>query len=456
LQSDLGKSLASRFSKPSTFRLMSSVAMGRPFWDSRVLGDTLQSIFENAGVHTLSDLAKKGTEVLVIATSLSESQRVVHRGDVSIVNALLDSAGIPFCFRTWKHGPIVDGGLCENLPLEELIVDTHNYGPVVAVSFEPSWHATPTSLYNFSLSLLDTAINNSVERARRRLGSESLFQVHAQVGTFEFQKAIGRLGHDYDQEYERARKFFKNFVLTHRRRLTGDPWSNDNVNFMKTLGKVYEIQHQTPLHYKSCEFVVTANCLLEQEKDEADEVFYQVTFHTLDQPIYCYRLALTDSRTTSSVLSESTWQVTGPGNREIAAMHLPAVDPRTAEGRYLLLFFNPVLLPNSGPYTLRFRDKVFGLMKGIQENGADELQWTTRRAGMPIEEIKLVLHTPDNVRCGIEGQAKGEYGGRKMTNGELAAFQTPHRFRSIGWIGKDIPPPNPGEGGVFGANVLLE
>ena len=163
LRSEAGQQLASQFSKPFLPLALWKILRGKPVWNSNSLGEQLSSIFGKQHIHKLEDFQERERSVLVIVTDLREGKAYPHQGGVSVGHALLDSAGIPFCFRTWNHGHYVDGGLCENLPLEMLIAQKHEYGPVVGISFEPTWKEPPTSLGSFALALLDTAINNSVE-----------------------------------------------------------------------------------------------------------------------------------------------------------------------------------------------------------------------------------------------------------------------------------------------------
>ncbi len=61
--------------------------------------------------------------------------------DESIVNALMASIAVPFLFQSHATSPgqplLVDGGLCENLPIDALVNYCETDGPVVAIALVP-------------------------------------------------------------------------------------------------------------------------------------------------------------------------------------------------------------------------------------------------------------------------------------------------------------------------------
>ena len=83
---------------------------------------------------------------------------------------------------------VVDGGICENLPIEPLKKEEKKFGDVIAVTFEPTPTSIPTGLIAFALSLLDAAMSNSVDRARALLPKSSCFPIGMDLGlsTFDF------------------------------------------------------------------------------------------------------------------------------------------------------------------------------------------------------------------------------------------------------------------------------
>lgn len=58
----------------------------------------------------------------MMATDLTNGMSSVKGAGDSLINSLLDSAAIPFFFRAMNspNATIVDGGLCENLPIRSV------------------------------------------------------------------------------------------------------------------------------------------------------------------------------------------------------------------------------------------------------------------------------------------------------------------------------------------------
>jgi predicted acylesterase/phospholipase RssA len=326
LKIQFGKELTQLFPKPSRVSVLKLLFTGRPLWKEKGLGKFLASLFGEKHLYYLDELS---IPTLVVAANLNTNQKTVHNGHFEIVQALLDSSGIPFCFRTWRHAGgsvIVDGGLCENLPLEELVSEEKKYGRVAAISFDPVWSGSPSNIKDFSVALLDTAINNSIERAKQRLGREATFSTNPRVGTFDFTEALRKLDDAYDLVKYQDKDFFKKFV-SKPQRLVGDPWSVENLQFMKKLGQIYNAQHRTPVRYDYCRLLVQANSLL--EPPTPDDVHYIVKLRTSDSPLYCYRVALSESTSNPTTAEEAEWEVFGPDGKPIKTIHLPMVDQDT-------------------------------------------------------------------------------------------------------------------------------
>ncbi len=445
LRAEYGEQLVRFFPSPKRRHVLWLLMLGKPLWKERRLGDELRQLFQGKNINFLDELR---VPTFIIATNLNTQAKVVHQGHVSVVQALLDSAGIPFCFRTWKHSGgsvVVDGGLCENLPSEELTSGEKAYGPVAGISFQPAWSGPPENVKEFSVALLDAAINNSVERAKQRLGQEAVFSVNAKVGTFQFGDALKKLDDSYELVKRDAKDFFKKFA-SRRPRIVGNPWSIQNLQFMKKLAEVYRAQHGTPLKYERCKLLVRANSLL--ENPGPDFVQYSVRFRTVEEAVYCHRIALSESGGQDAMSSEAEWDVFGPDDSRLETIYFPIVDPETSMGRELLLFFKRPLGPNSGPYTILLRDNVVGLTASLPGR-KDELAWSTKRAQGPVGRVDLVIQVPKRFHA---TELRGHIGA-PIPLDELAAEGT-SGFLSFGWRGEHLDPI--ANDGQFAADLFVK
>jgi len=445
LRAEYGDKLVSFFPSPNHWHVLWLLMRGNPLWKESHLGQELSQLFQEKHIGFLDELR---IPTFVVATNLNTQTKIVHTGHYSIVQALLDSAGIPFCFRTWKHSGgsvVVDGGLCENLPSEELTGDEKTFGPVAAITFQPVWSGSPQNAKEFSVALLDAAINNSVERAKQRLGQEAVFAVNAKVGTFQFGDALKKLDDSYELVKRDAKEFFKKFVNRHPR-IVGDPWSVQNLSFMKKLAEVYRAQHGTPLKYERCRMLIQANSLL--ENPTPDFVQYSVQFRTVEEPVYCHRIALTESDGQEAMSSDAEWDVFGPDGTRLETIYFPIVDHETPMGRELLLFFKEPLKANSGPYKIVLRDNVVGLTSSLPAQ-EDELAWSTKRAHGQIERVDLIIHVPKRFQATtLRGNV-----GAPIPSGELAS-ETHSGFIALGWRGEHLDPT--ANDGKFGAALIVK
>jgi predicted acylesterase/phospholipase RssA len=107
-------------------RVLRRIVLGQPIWSDDPLRLWLRNLFQELGARP----CQLSRELIVVAASLADGRAIHHRfGPIqdqtqagtgvglSLVDALLESAGLPFCFRTWKSARYFDGGLCENLPV---------------------------------------------------------------------------------------------------------------------------------------------------------------------------------------------------------------------------------------------------------------------------------------------------------------------------------------------------
>jgi predicted acylesterase/phospholipase RssA len=456
----IGAELVQLFPIPGFMTMAYQAYFGKPFWRTQKLEQRLESLFKEQNVHTLKDLREKnGIEVLVIAADLRDAQKVPIPETTNIVSAIMDSCGLPYCFRTWKAGKssgplIVDGGICENLPIDVLEENSEKYGPIAAISFAPVRRTAPTSVLSYSMALLDTAMNNSINRAKALLPADHVLPLESSMTTFEFSRALKEgLGDEYWRIKRQAKDFFVDFVKAQRRQLyhvAEDPWNDQNATLkrvMLNLGEMYEKQHaQSKFKYIKCDFVVQANCLLEEGElyhGNPDLLYYELTFQPASEPLYCVSIALTQTKN-SKHLGKTSFQLLDAANNEIDLEYVPVCNPDNMQARELLIFFTPALPANSGPYRLRFRDQAIGLMIPLREKGEDELAFYPRRALGPVGRINLVLHIPERLKNSLQIKAPTKAPeGRRMTDPELSNYDKPNGFYTLGWTGENVTKQDP-------------
>jgi predicted acylesterase/phospholipase RssA len=461
LQGGIGTELADYFPSPTWWNFYRTGVHGKAFWRTDLLQKYLGKLFATHKLFDIADLEKKsGMEVLIVAADLRDSRKVTAEKDKSIVSALMDSCGLPFCFRTWPNsdGPvIVDGGLCENLPIGELQKDEED-GPIVAISFKRTLTTTPKSLTQFSMALLNTAINNSMYRARSGLTQDCILEIDTVIGTFDFRKAVtDGLGAEYKLVHKQTKDFFEEFTTARTKKKTaviGDPWTEKNpraIESMRGLWKVYSAQHaRNTFKYWDCLVEVTAHSLRpDPDSRQPDQMIYSSVFQPIDVPIQCMSVALMSSA--EGFLGKTKWTLRDEQDNEITSIALPAINENSPLDRELIHFFDPVLQPKHGKFRVVFKDDAYDLFAPFIKTGKDELVFYPRRARGKIDRIRIVLHIPKGSSAVMAAKAPDGLG-RAMTKKELVEFEDrrPIGFDlTIGWIGENI------ENTTFGPDLRM-
>lgn len=462
---DIRKLFPSPFSVRRSFRLTKLLLMGHPLWSTSEIENFLSTLLRNGSqsfqniVH-LKHPKCRNIELKIVATNLSAYKKELLEGDDPLIASLMHSAGLPFCFRTWsKSGSpvIVDGGICENLPSDELDQpnEVKKFGRVVGVSFKPPKPTPIDNIARFSVSLLETAMQNSMQRARQRLGEEYLHDIDTTIGTFEFEKALDRLRDErgeYDLIRNEAHEWFSDYVEREEKArvkgsqvLVGDPWGSQGLSMMDKLGEVYKAHHadrQRNLH--QCSLVVTAKCLLKEgsaDFGQPDILRYSTKFNTKSETIYCQRINVTGTLHGSrSTRTQWSCRDLTDDNRVIKFVDLPmrSMGAKPGKDRELLLFFDPPLDPNSGPYEFEFEDLVTDFMKPLSMGEEDDIFFMSSRAQGIIRMVDLILFVPIGTPY-VKITPRNGSPGRQMNSKELAKYGTVLGFRAMGWTATNVP-----------------
>lgn len=480
----------------STVRLFHRFIRGKALWSDRGLQKVVRKLVDEADpkVTTFSNIEEHGgIPVQVLAADIRNGEKRIYGGKDQIVNALLDSCAVPFGFRAAHSGgdsSIVDGGICENLPSDLLMEHTSTAGPAVGISFRRAPGKAPSNAIEFSFALMETAMSNSIQRAAKALQG-AVFEIDTDIGSFDWALAqtIG-FNAEYSKVKAAADGFFRNFVdrireQEEKARIAaeeqekqrtvaeanakrqqgeilsdlwtaadhGDYWAKQYYQAMIAAGEMFRVQHSTSgLRFEECRLVVFAWSLLQATDDRAhafDEIHHKAVFHTPpDRAIYCHAVGLSHADH-DTLLIKSEYEVTGPSGARIETIKLLLSDGSTKH-RELLLCFNPILGPGSGPYQFRFVDQVEGFVGSLKNREPDDLAITVRRAYQPTRKIDLVLYAPRNFPLRMSPKSGG-HPGRRMSDAEISGYRqnAPWGFETYGWVGEDIPP-----GYRFGVDLL--
>lgn len=237
--------------------------------------------------------------------------------------------------------------------------------------------------------------------------------------------------------------------------VAGDQWAAQNPAILESLGDVYSVQHANA-RFKSISssFRVQANCLLKEGEPgfgDPDLVQTIKEFAPSGAPVYC--LLVTMFAVPGQFLGQGDIKCNNLNGRPADYIPVPVRTTEVAGMRELLLFFNPVLQPGTGPYRLEVDWKVKDSMGPLLNEGKDELYLRPLRADGPVGRIDLVLQVPESYgSVGMKPSQRSRdvsRGGRPMTEEETTEYGAAPGFRSLGWTGRDLDPD-----AIFAVDIL--
>ena len=273
-------------------RALMQARKGTSLLKTEVLMKFLNELFREAlallpdrEIPPMEDLNKKpnGIRLAITGSDLTRSQgETFEQGNV--LDRIASSCGIPFAFRTFtdvKTSPYVDGGVCENLPVERLLRDEDEDGAVFAVSIieENPKPYIPANVKAYLLQLLSASMNHNVERAKRLVGLSNVIEARTELTTFDFEGAIAKLKDKsfYDAAYGSTLSRMIYYSQLHQDIQSSEPFSLSGrvsaPKVMRSLFKVFESTFATrEWTYLKGTFLVRADGLKKTEIKLADRV----------------------------------------------------------------------------------------------------------------------------------------------------------------------------------------
>ena len=405
----------------------------RPFWNAEPLRLLLVDLLAPAS--RLGDLA---IPLVIVAADLTNMQPCIYSDPTEpLISSLMDSAGLPFFLRTPLgrradgYRVVVDGGICANLPSDQLTFSPEK-GEVVGITFSATRGGAPLSgALDFAGALIETALNASVLRAQLALGPNN-FAIRTHADPFDFRRAFGEaLGAEYRETRMLAEDFFRKYAAR-AKEVTATIERDGGTRLhhvVASLRAMYQSQ-QEPIRFElsSARVVVTA----------PSHVQHQIVFRATSHPVTCYRVRLIPARQ-----HRPRCEVFDRTGAPIAFDTVPVSDDE------LLLFFREPITPGDAraPVTLRVRDTTPEVLR-LASEGRDELLIRASRADRPIRRVEIVVHLPQELADTVIGGAAGPEGVR-MTPAELLRYAAPPGFVTLGWKGERVPPDT-----LFGCHLV--
>jgi hypothetical protein len=335
--------------------------------------------------------------------------------------------------------PYVDGGLCENLPVEGLLADAHNAGDVFAVT--PQVEQQPfnqVGLLAYLMRLFDVSIDNSVKRSKAFLPSNNVIEVGTNLGTFDFDAALNQLYGSvsysliYKNTSEQIKQYIAAFKTNQHRSPTIHDYRTELSTVKKSIAAVYKSAFSdADLTVLRTSLIVYGDSLDEsksQKERRPDLIRREVVYRLGADPIHCISVHMaSDGNTISSrPLRHSVVRLASGQTLE---SHLVAVEdestlslPERRQIQCLIFLDHPVrATPDQNEIEVRWDYQVADCMAPLFQRGYDELSIFNPRVH-PTPLIDIILLVPNTfrgtVRCSDLGNS-GATTARQMSANEI-------------------------------------
>lgn len=391
---------------------------GRPILNGNALRDFFRALFESSTGSDEHEIEKCTSSLTIIASNIVASTAVEHKKG-PLVPALVDSCALPIIFRSFASlsgSHHVDGGLCDNLPVEGLLSDVAS--PVFAVypvspEKEPS---TTNNIFTYLLALLSASINHGVSRSKAMIEAPFQFEQKTELGLLDFRGALEQLRDEnwYKEEKEAALARIEDFLTSYGSIASPNESRVVDVIDVDQYRKVLdELSRDFAANFEQTvsRFMIRVNCdkLFQDKKDavrrKADTVTRVSEVKVLGDDVRYYRSNL---RLSGTSIVPTVWSVRNlsRNNREIPIRALALEDrqDRKPAKHCLIQFIDPKkhfskdeMLEIRGVYPTSPSGDMRGL--NFQQNeffGFENVEWDN------IQTAELVLIYPKKLgRLGL-------------------------------------------------------
>lgn len=390
------------------------VLFGAPYFPDSFLKKIFSGLF---GERTkIKDLA--GNRPLKLyATDLElNAQRELDTNEL-VSRALAWSCAVPFVFSGARSGGYVDGGLVNNLPVEDLCKQRGPiYGDVLAIGFESENTPAPDGFaqsLKYALNLFSASISAGVSRSSRLLPDDGTHRIETELGMFDFVKAVQFI--DSEKWKEIKESFQDHLEGWIDVRATNDPnttWVSPAVlgghpfvdfgDFYQTAFVEAELGSSELIHIKKR---VDIDRELSDSEKRGDGPEFELIVHLefvpkIVQPLLNFQIQIGADKVVRSL---SVRMQQGKGNavqyRAVAESALLSDRPSF---RLWIEFPQKLDLNATQPYVLSIRYKAGDLFPGIEAENKSEYSVVRSSLGPTDEGLVLALIAKKRLGYGWE------------------------------------------------------
>jgi predicted acylesterase/phospholipase RssA len=429
------KGIARMFPRRGRFGHFFRAARGMPLYDVAKLRALLEPFV--APERTLDGL-RIPTQVAV--TDHSSGLKKILSGETSALTAIVDSSALPFVFRSANMlatNPHLDGGICENLPADDLISKQDQYGPVIGISFPRTTRTVVAGPVQLAARVMELAIDNSVNRAIAHIGEESVCRLDTKLDTFDFARICERgLSDDpYHRIRAQTQEWLDSWIESRTFRRPRVALELSAPEFKARISDIHDaLETPTTILRSTMIAVVSA------DKAKPDEVFNQrkILAHA------DMRVLRASIGTSAVPADEGEWSIFESAGQEIkGCISVPMADRVVRDTYRTIMLFFPTPLKAGAHYMIRRSSMMYGAFDDLRNGSRDFLSHTHTFQKAPAKESDLVLVVPD--RWTVENISFGpDIQGRELTTAELRhdydGWVSRSGTRAYGWRATDLAP----------------
>jgi len=425
---DEGAALRKIFPSISSLDLWGKIGFAkRLLWDQKPIGDEkllsrlIGDALEAAGIGRESMIEQFVRPCFLVSVTLGRRDRDPAPPKSKLVQALMDSAGLPFIFRL--TGDRLDGGLLDNLPIDALKTPESpgsGHGEIIAIAFdEPNFVPQPGDALALAASLLDTTMTFKTRASRDSLSASNVYEIKTTIGgisvtSFDIQTFITFMKDEnaYARVKAETLVWFRNFIkLKEQQRTQSVPPPQPHIgatrqrhrteserrleDFEANLRSIAEHNFRHPtLIVEETTFEVIAHGLKNPDDSDREPDIVRVIDRVRvgDQPLFLHAAVLFSSST--SVVISRDFKVFDSQQREVNFVAFDVPGETGAKTWHLTIFQNP--LPPSHEkdetYTIQGTYEVRDFMRPLHQNGVDYLtQEFVQAAISKVAEIRLCV-----------------------------------------------------------------
>jgi predicted acylesterase/phospholipase RssA len=438
------------------------IKSGKSIYDTNALIQFLDQLFKDyANGATQFGALKYPLKVVVTDLSIrSKKTYCTHNTPESkVIEAIAHSCSLPFFFHS--HGSTkyyVDGGLCENLPVEEFEMTDDIYN--IAIGFEDDNVGTFSNFegtFDYVERVISASINNSVQRSENSTKCHQVLKLKPIVNTLEFKYAIECMKEGrWRSECElKLNKVLVELRTTHKRELAfkskNEQQKTKLDDMRENLYEALSILEHHNVKYLQKETSVVPYCLFPKDDDRGirPDKIRQVEVIEPLEPLRCYHVQLAVD--VDSIKRYNVRVVDEFGNSiEHKVFEVERIDKNVSESGYLttlFIFFDKYLHPKR-QYKIYVTYSIYNTMILLSEQGNIDyiVAANDRRKDAIYEKLLLVFFCPPGLENSFKhGHAEYKHDvqqglkpvkGRDLGDVDKVESDTPHEDdikHYIGW-----------------------